>query len=754
MHPIPVEYDEKTRTVTKYPEHVTETRDGLGVPTIEDVSRWLKEMRNPNGMALKLWPPFGMFDFDIKNTDDKELFNKFMHIVESTDDEVLRKVCIETTRNGGYHLYIKYKGLSHKMPLARGPGGEVISVYTGGLLSFANPTPHYSMFHNDFGDLEELTNDEFELLVSCAAYFNIDAPDGSLPIIPGDQRKAEYPSEYESAFIQFDEKCSDDAFHQIITSIGLHSLGSDQRFLRKKYTAYLRLGSNAAYSAKAYFRSKTLLIFSGSMTDFPNFQSRLSAEDHNWRLSPGFILYYKNKRSWPAALAEAQALAKEYNVEIAPSVPVTEQDMRFDERLIFPYDIFPESIINYIRINQIQHEYMAGAALAAMSAAMGNSVVLEANDGYMVRPILYLAIVAPPGASKTPALKSIFYRLEKEDGRSYAQHSEAVVKYNEELAVFKNRKKGGEEPPPAEPKLRQILIKDATIEKVIDIMTSNPEGCCILADELSGFLNRMGRYSEKSDEVQKWLEMWSGSPVVLQRVFRGSQRVEKPFCTVVGGIQPGVLDMLSRQENRQNGFYHRFLFVYPDVQRKKDWNLFVIPDIVKIGYEELFANLMKSRSTEVRYELSVDANDMYARWFNHKNTYYNKSNSDDVRGIIAKYQDYCLRFALILQVAHEAPYRYGIVHEDNMDRAIRLTEYFLGNMHKATRVLNPETPIDKLLPPYTTLYQKLPVAFTTNTAMELGATLGIKAVSCRVFLNRNVKILFQQISRGKYEKMY
>src|SRR5690606_31634794 len=120
------------------------------------VNNWSKI----NGIGLKLFAPYGMIDFDLKNTDDKEVFDKWKFAVSSQDGELLDKVCFERTRNNGYHVYIKYPKLKSKVSLANEENGEeVIALYTGGTLSYCDPTPGYEMIWNSFEDIEELTDD-------------------------------------------------------------------------------------------------------------------------------------------------------------------------------------------------------------------------------------------------------------------------------------------------------------------------------------------------------------------------------------------------------------------------------------------------------------------------------------------------------------------------------------------------------------------------------------------------------------------
>ena len=289
---------------------------------------------------------------------------------------------------------------------------------------------------------------------------------------------------------------------------------------------------------------------------------------------------------------------------------------------------------------------------------------------------------------------------------------------------------------------------------VIKILSVNKMGCAVYADELSGFLKRMNQY-KAGDEVQKWLELWSGSTVLLQRISRDENKVQDPFCTVIGGIQPGVLESLSKEENEHNGFFHRFLFCYPTPQNKTGWHTEDAPNVVKFDFLNTFAEILSHRrGDKVKYVLSPEANDLYAQWFDHKNTKYNKSVNEHVKGIIAKYQDYCLRFSLLIQVVEDGLHRKTMVTVTSMEKAIRLTEYFLGNMHKAIKLLVPETPIDKLPEHHKAIYAQLEDHFTTKTAIDIAKHHNVTEQAMKMFLRRNINKLFNQKGTGEYSKIY
>lgn len=754
LKPIPLIWDAETKSATSHCiEHGKVTVDNYTETTF---SNFIKDVSSANGIALKLFPPFGCIDFDLKNTHDKDVFKTWMKAVQSQDDEIFNKICIEKTRNAGYHVYIKYSKLNSKVSLARETKGEeVIAIYTGGTLSYCDPTPGYDMFHNELTDLQELTDDEFDTLTSCAESFDKYVP------VYGEKSNiiTEYPREYENLCLQFDKNATDEILQHLLNEIGLYEEIGYKYNKKDKFIAYLRKGSKAKHSAKVYFKTKNVQIFSSSIVGFPHWGTRKDKDDHSWNLSPARIVYYEQDQDWTATVEKIQIICDSANIEIINQEPVTNQTLIPVDRLKFPFDIFPDPILDFINYSHIQHEYLAAAALGAVSSMIGNSATLIANDGYFVKPILYLAMVAPPGASKSPALKTIFKHTEIFDSIAYKAYLKEKEQYKRDLGEYKNQKKGEGIEEPEHPIMRQVLIKDSTIEMVVKILSNNPLGCCILADELSGFLKRMNRYGD-SDEVQKWLELWSGAPVLVQRMSREENKVENPFCSIVGGIQPGVLDSLSSKDNEHNGFYHRFLFCYPEPQNKKDWGNHKMPDGIKEAMYSIFDTFMMFREADRKYVMSDEANQLYAEWFNNKNKKYNFAPDDNVKGIIAKYQDYCLRFSLIIQVMFDGETIGNKIERASMERAIRLTEYFLGNMHKSMKILAPATPLDRLSGNLLALYKGLPANFSMKTAIEIAATLNLKADYTRVVIGRwsdkkdQILIKSGEQKNANYEKIF
>jgi hypothetical protein len=756
LKPIPLIWNTETKAVISHCiAHSEITNENYTVDTYKNT---VKSLTSVNGIAIKLFSPFGCIDFDLKNTSDKKIFDKWLQSVSFLDEDILSKICIERTRNAGYHVYIKYSKLSNKISLARETQGEeVIAIYTGGTLSYCDPTPGYDMYHNEFQDLEELTNDQYDILVSCALlydkYVNKDGEESGKIL-------AEYPLVHENVCLQFDEKITDEAFEHLLNEIDLYPVLDYKYHKKDHFLAYLRKGSKARLSAKVYLKSKKLLIFSASITGFPHWADRKDKDDHSWVITPSRLIYYKNDKDWTLAIEEIMLIADSTGLEITESKPavVEQESTTVNNKLRFPIEDLPIEFQDVSSYHPFPKEMMASAFLSTVSILIGNSCVFEANPGFKIKPILFLAIVASPGSSKSPASKISLSFLNELDERYFDNYQSKMKIYKEEYSLFKNQKKGDPAiPEPQEPKLRQIQILDATIETTINILSTNDHGCLNNSDELSGFLKRMTRYGD-SDEVQKWLQLFDALPVRVQRISREIDAVKDPFCGIFGTIQPGVLAALSAGDNRHNGFFHRFLFTYPDPEPKPDFDSYTIPEEVTANFKRMLQEIYDRKDNRVTYRFTDEALTIYKDWFRQKNTKYNASDSDDIKGIISKYQTYCLKFALIMEVIHNRDRVELKISEISMERAIRLTEYFLANINKALKILAPESPVDKLSGKSLLLYKALESVFTAPKAIEAAAVLKITPANTRVYLQRWVDgklITSEGTQRTKvYSKIY
>jgi Protein of unknown function (DUF3987) len=191
---------------------------------------------------------------------------------------------------------------------------------------------------------------------------------------------------------------------------------------------------------------------------------------------------------------------------------------------------------------------VGGAGLAALAAA-ASGWTLTMPDGSAQRPVIWVPLIAPPGAGKTPALELAFECIRDLD-------ESTMREYLQERAEWSKRPKDERGPEPGD---YSIIIDDFTLERLARRLHSGDSRACVVSDELSGFLGGFGRYGSGGgkNERSRMLTLWTSSPWRYERVAGQIDLfIRHPVVSVVGGIQP---DYQSQLGGDQDGMRTRWL---------------------------------------------------------------------------------------------------------------------------------------------------------------------------------------------------
>jgi len=92
-------------------------------------------------------------------------------------------------------------------------------------------------------------------------------------------------------------------------------------------------------------------------------------------------------------------------------------------------------------------------------------------------------------------------------------------------------------------------VNDITVEKLADVLNTNPHGVMMIRDELAGLIDGLDQYKGgRGSDRKSMLSLWSGTTWRVDRVSSGSKVVAKPFTAILGGIQPALLTKLSGED--------------------------------------------------------------------------------------------------------------------------------------------------------------------------------------------------------------
>jgi len=321
----------------------------------------------------------------------------------------------------------------------------------------------------------------------------------------------------------------------------------------------------------------------------------------------------------------------------------------------------------------------AVAMLAAVSAVLGYRRLVVApepdNPSWEEVPVLWVALIGPPGSGKTPLIREAsrpLWSIEHELAEANRRDWEV---YEVDLEQWQATKRGerGEKPQPPAP--RRLVVSDITPEKLGVILEAN-SAVLVHVDELKGLIQSWRR-EDRATGRPFFMSAYHGTPSVIDRVMRGTLYLERPQVAILGGIQPGpwhqvVRGGLSRGEDA-DGLLQRFTPIVIDpLPPVKE--LPPVPKDLLWAYEEAVLRLWGEEVPQ-RVRPSIEAYRLWKEWrFETLQDQRNPELPEAWRGYLSKRMGLTARLAGILSVLWG---EVGIISERSMARAIYLVKGIL-----------------------------------------------------------------------------
>jgi hypothetical protein len=420
----------------------------------------------------------------------------------------------------------------------------------------------------------------------------------------------------------------------------------------------------------------------------------------------------------------------------------------------FPLYVLPnalQTIINEAHTSLgMPADFLAGSMLFAASLGIGKTHRIVVKEGWTENAVLYLALVGRPGTNKSHPMSLAINPFIEHDYKSYKVYSELMEAYraksdSDEVQI---------------PVFKKFLVSDFTPEALAEVHKHNQRGIGLYADELISWIKNFNRYTKGSEE-QLWLSNWSGKAMVNDRR-HSNLFIKSPFISVIGSLQPGVLQEISSQQRSDNGFLDRILFIAPDNLKKEYWNEKDLNKEVMQQYKQIISRLIdleftnddcQDQSANLLY-MSEDAKKLLFLWQRHNTDLINKMEKDPQSGAFSKLEIYVPRLALILQMLNWACGESGNseIHVNAMEGAVHLAEYFRDNIQKIHHLLEHTDELSKLSNKHRHLYENLPQEFATQQGVEFAAQLGFSCSAFKRLLNK--RNLFMRRRHGVYEKLF
>ena len=315
----------------------------------------------------------------------------------------------------------------------------------------------------------------------------------------------------------------------------------------------------------------------------------------------------------------------------------------------FVPDLLPDVLRDYVfdvadRM-QCPPDFVAVTALCALAAVIGNVVRIrpKSADNWEVVANLWGAVIGRPSAMKSPAMRAALapvYALQDSMRKDWeaAQREADIDAALSELTAGEARKKaakaiknndreeakrllaeqaGDDEEKPCP----RLIVNDATVEKLGELLNENPRGLLLIRDELPGFLARM-ESEEHQSERAFYLEAFNGDgSFTYDRIGRGTVHIENCTVSIIGGVQPARIAPLVRGAMTgvtDDGLIQRLqMTVWPDDLPSWTWTD-RIPNVrAREAYEAAFRDLhhFSSALDQPRvFSFSASSQELFKTW--------------------------------------------------------------------------------------------------------------------------------------------
>ncbi|KKM14902.1 hypothetical protein LCGC14_1701420, partial [marine sediment metagenome] len=289
----------------------------------------------------------------------------------------------------------------------------------------------------------------------------------------------------------------------------------------------------------------------------------------------------------------------------------------------------------------------------------------------------------------------------KEYTAAMDRYREDLLRHDKDLGHWRRRTNDDSAPPPKpeEPVADRCWCDDTTVEALAVLLRNQWRGLLMVRDELSGWLGSFDRYTHgKGGDVAKWLEMFGGRPMVVDRKSAGVLYVPRAAVSIAGGIQPDTLRRALGREHRENGLAARLLLAWPP-RRAKRWTEADIPPEAEAVLEAVFAQLYGLQPT---IDGSGDACPVVIRltpegeraWIEFYNTHAEEQ-AELTGGLSAawsKLEGYAARLALTVHLVRWAAGDTRLADPEAVDEVsvaagVALSQWFKGEARRVYAML-------------------------------------------------------------------
>jgi hypothetical protein len=355
----------------------------------------------------------------------------------------------------------------------------------------------------------------------------------------------------------------------------------------------------------------------------------------------------------------------------------------------FPKGLFPPVIEDFVhdaaRAQGLCTDYLYNAYISVLSVLIGNRYAVHVTGPWIERPLVWVALIGQSGIKKTPAIKLMFSPLNEIEKMNYLGYKQSLKEYEEAVkAGDVGRDK---------PISQQMIVDDTTMEALCDVLGRNTSGVIMKKDELMTLIFEAGRYSKSNGSEERLLSIFSGESISINR--KGNDLhdlIDRPFVSLIGGVQPEVLKKLFADGRSENGFVNRLLFALPEVLVRtmpqysaNDEFAANYQNHIRMAYVQNEKNTTGDESP-ILLPMSTEALKAFKAWQRDFN--YRKHFDVSYDGYLSKLEAYAVRLAFIVEYSWSVLIggKPESISLDSMNKALEMCSYYFQSYQRARRI--------------------------------------------------------------------
>jgi hypothetical protein len=327
----------------------------------------------------------------------------------------------------------------------------------------------------------------------------------------------------------------------------------------------------------------------------------------------------------------------------------------------------------------VEAYYLVLLCVAAGLIPSQTRLMIDPRRRFRVPPVLWGGLVGETGSGKTHIICTLTEPLEDIQAEYRIRYQHQLENYKTALREYERKRKGEDAgDPPERPVPVDLYASDYTMEAISQILGQQPErGLLVATDELAAFLESMDAYrGGRGADRARWLSLYNGLALKVNRKTSDQIYVRYTSVSVIGGIQPSVLQNFWRDDKTSgDGFWSRFAWV----------KVPLVPDPdTHEGPEHLPQRLLESvyrrlqAFLPMQHELDGEGRRLWNEWKRELNEPILNEPNERIRATLPKTKERAARIALILHwldAACDGVTPNKVIPASTLARAIEFTRW-------------------------------------------------------------------------------